>query len=330
MAQRRPGIAHSASRRGAARPVSWEEALRRYQLHLVTAVEASPLTLKRYQWSLDHFAAWWRSRPGVEDLAPAAILASDLRDYRDALRQERLWPGTARERPRKAAAINTLLAPLRAFLLWCREAGMLAEPPDFPRRVKAQPPGRQALAPADQRRLLRALEQGRSRRDLALVLVLLDAGLRVAELCALKWRDICLVRGRAELAIWHGKGDKQAAVPLSTRCRRALLELQQADAPGGDDPVFRSRKGGRGLTPRGVQDLLARYARRGGCAARVHPHQLRHTCASDMLSRGHQIPVVQAVLRHASYHTTMQYLHTTAEQIRAAVERERDEPEDEP
>jgi len=323
-AERRPRITHSRSRPPAApAPLDWAGLTQRYLAALVSR-EASPLTYRRYTAALQRFATWWAGARPEEPLSPAAVTGSDLRDYREALRDEDLAG-----RRRLASSVNALLGPVLGLLRWAHAQGALERLPELPRRLRQAPSRRTGIEPADQRRLLRAVERGGSRRDWALVLTLLDTGLRVAELCSLRWRDVELTRGRAEVRIL-GKGSREGVVPLSRRARRALLDLQAQARPGPDVPVFASRKGGRGLSPRGVQDLLAKYSRLAGTSVRLHPHQFRHALATDLLNAGQQLPTVQAILRHRSPATTLGYTHTSAAAIRAAVEREPADPGDEP
>ncbi len=305
---------------GSRASIYWDEAVRRYLDHLLGPAEASRHTILHYGHDLKAFHNWWRtdSARAGEELEPAAVLPSDLRDYKDWLRLSPIDQGTPRERTRKAGAVNAALAPVKSFLLWCEGAGIIAEAPEMPKRVKTARPPHKAIHPHDQKRLLRTVERGANKRDMAIFLVLLDCGLRVAELCALSWRDVNLIRGRSELYIWHGKGDKEAAVPLSRRARVVLLALRGDDADG-DAPVFASRKGGKAITPRGIQKLFERYGRLAGVQA--SPHQCRHSCAKDMLDRGEQVPTVQAVLRHRSVITTLGYCTSSPDQVRRAVER---------
>ena len=252
-------------------------------------------------------------------IEPAAVQYSDLRQYRDALRAELIDQGTPRARQRKPAAVNAIMSPLRSFLIWCEGAGLIDRVPEFPKHVKLGPAERKAISPKDQKRVERVMEKLGNASDWAMWVVFLDCGLRVSELCALRWRDVELTRGRAELYIRHGKGDKEGKVELSTRARAALLVLAKPKPPA-ESPVFLSRKHGSAITPRGIQNVFEHYGRMSG--VKMHPHQARHACATDMLNRGEQVPTVQAILRHRSPVTTLGYTHTTPEQRRRAVERE--------
>ena len=76
----------------------------------------------------------------------------------------------------------------------------------------------------------------------------------------------------------------------------------------GDDPVFRSRKGGA-LDPSQVHRIVKTAAARAGLSADISAHWLRHAHASHSLDRGSPIHLVQATLGHASVATTGRYLY---------------------
>ena len=157
------------------------------------------------------------------------------------------------------------------------------------------------LAEAEVQRLL-ALES--NPRNRALLTLLYAAGLRVSELCALRWRDLRpRDRGEAQLAVL-GKGGRTRVILLPARVA-ALL-----GPPGSPDaPLFASRKGGGSLHRGQVHRLVQAAARRAGLAAPVSPHWLRHAHASHALERGASLPLVQQTLGHASVATTGIYLH---------------------
>jgi integrase/recombinase XerC len=315
---KKPPAGHP-SQTGLAQPAGWGEAVTRFRNHLLGPAEASRYTVDHYGRDLGSFASWWGSaREGIE-LSPGAITDSDLRDWKEHLRTEPLDPTG---RTRKPAAVNAKLAAMRSFLGWARDAGILDQVPTVPKRVKAARPAYKAVPRADQNRLLRAVEFGRVKRDYALVLVLLDCGLRVSELCKLRWRDVEIGERKGDLAVWEGKGRKHRSVPIGKRCRAALRELRPRGVDP-NEPVFPSRKGAdksRPLTPRAVQLLLAKYGRISGVKA--SPHMFRHSCAKDMLDRGNQVTAVQAILGHESVNTTLGYLTSSPEDLRKAVERD--------
>jgi integrase/recombinase XerC len=321
-------IAYNKPRRKAVKKavlsLSWDEAVKQFQAHLSGPGEASSYTRNHYARDLDRFKDWWAIDPTRKDilLELPALVTSDLKDYREFLREQLVCTDTKRPRLRKAATVNAILSAVRSLLVWAEEAGVIKEVPRMPKRVKAMKPVYKAVPIPDQKRVVRAIERGRSKRDLAITLVFLDAGLRVAELCALLWRDIKLTRGSSEIYVWHGKGDKQRTVNLSSRARLALVALAK-DCQAPDKPVFKSRKQGKALTPRGVQDVIMKYAKNIGL--HISPHQLRHSFATDALARGNSITSVQAALGHQAVATTLLYATASPADMRRLVERGEEE-----
>jgi integrase/recombinase XerD len=142
-------------------------------------------------------------------------------------------------------------------------------------------------------------------RDRTLIRLLYFAGLRVSELCALKWRDL-KPRGDAGQITVFGKGEKTRTVLVGAAIWRSLLELKNNARK--DDPVFVSLKGGH-LSRSMVFHIVKDAAKRAGLEGNVSPHWLRHSHASHSLDRGAPIHLLQKTLGHSSVAITEMYLH---------------------
>jgi integrase len=161
--------------------------------------------------------------------------------------------------------------------------------------------------------LKKAEGQGET-RDILLIRTGLEAGLRVAELAGLHWSDVKITERKGRLTVRHGKGNKQRTIDLTKSLRHAFLEHGYERNRGKDKPVFENAHG-KGLSVRGIQDIVERLAattrvgRRpvglDGCTA----HTLRHTCADWLLNEvGLSVPEVAEILGHSDLKTTMVYL----------------------
>lgn len=166
------------------------------------------------------------------------------------------------------------------------------------------------------------------RRNRALISFLLNTGLRLAELCALRWRDISLQTGR--IHVHEGKGARDRILWCPTGCldklrawREDLFEIPEW-RDGKFQHVFATRDG-KPLGHRYVQRLISRYAVGVGIDRPVTPHLLRHTFATDLLTECKSLNVVQAALGHATIQTTMIYLHLTNGQLEDAMRNFRSE-----
>lgn len=148
-------------------------------------------------------------------------------------------------------------------------------------------------------------------RNHALLRLLYGAGLRRAEVCGLRWRDLQeshTLDGHptGQVAIF-GKGGKTRFV-LLTPDTWAEVSALRGDAAS-EAPVFPSRLRGRALSEAQVNNIVRQAAERAGITAPVSPHWLRHAHASHALDRKAPIHLVQATLGHASVATTGRYLH---------------------
>ena len=161
------------------------------------------------------------------------------------------------------------------------------------------------ILPENQVHTMIALEP--SHRNRVLLRLLYAAGVRVSEICGLKWKDTQEREGAGQVTIF-GKGGKTRMVLLSADTWKELTGLR-GEAAGPDMPVFVSRKGAGHLHPSMVNRIVAAAAERAGVGSPVSPHWFRHAHASHALDRGAPIHLVQATLGHASVATTGRYLH---------------------
>ncbi|HTJ84277.1 MAG TPA: tyrosine recombinase XerC [Polyangiaceae bacterium] len=153
-------------------------------------------------------------------------------------------------------------------------------------------------------------------RDRAVMELLYSSGLRVSELVGLDLDRLVLEEDRAEARV-IGKGDKERRVPIGEPARVALAKyLDERRLVAASDPaaVFLSRRGRR-MSVRSVQTLVKKYGALGAGRGDLHPHALRHTCATHMLDGGADLRAIQELLGHASLATTQRYTHVSVEQL---------------
>lgn len=184
---------------------------------------------------------------------------------------------------------------------------------------------RRLLATADRR-----THQGR--RDAAVLRVLVEAGLREGEVCALLVGNLKPIHGHDCL---HFESLKKRSgrrvlrvVPLTaetvTEIRRYWTAEYRTASPSESLPAFRTL-GARGpypkapLTPKALDGIVSRASRLAGINKRITPHSLRHTCATSLLRGGADLETVREVLGHASIATTARYLHSSLARTADAV-----------
>lgn len=225
----------------------------------------------------------------------AQVTLGDVQDFADSLETSGLAPSSC----------GRVISSVKSLLAFGNRIGML--PINVGVTLKAvavkNTLAERILTEAEVQKLI-VLEP--NARNQVMLRLLYAGGLRVSELCGLRWRDL-QARSEAEGQInVYGKGGKTRVVLLPATTWKEVVSLKEA--AGFNDPVFQSRKGGH-LHPSQVMRIVREAAHRAGINANVSPHWLRHAHASHSLDRGAPIHLVQATLGHASIATTGRYLH---------------------
>lgn len=147
-------------------------------------------------------------------------------------------------------------------------------------------------------------------RNRAAIELLYGAGLRVSELASLDRSDLDLEERL--VLVRHGKGRKQRRVPFGPPAAEALSAYLAA-VPDGGGALFLNRFHKR-LSTRALHRIVHRSGLANGVSG-VHPHALRHSCATHMLASGADLRAIQEQLGHASLSTTQRYAHVSVERI---------------
>jgi integrase/recombinase XerC len=226
-----------------------------------------------------------------------------------ALQPEPLRAVVAAEhrRGRSPKSLQRRLSACRSFYRWLLRHGRIqASPAAAIRAPKAPRKLPQVLDADEAARLVEVpTDVPLGLRDRALLELFYSSGLRLGELCALRWQDLDLADG---LVTVLGKGGKTRSVPVGSHARNALAAWRAEQRPATNDtPVFPGRNGP--ITPRAVQLRLRLLAHRQGLFKRVHPHLLRHSFASHVLESSGDLRGVQELLGHADIATTQIYTH---------------------
>jgi len=225
-----------------------------------------------------------------------------------ALKGERLRAFVAAEHRRglSGKSLQRRLSACRRFFSWQIKNGLLAADPTAGLRApKAQRKLPQVLDADEAARLVEVpTDVPLGVRDRALLELFYSSGLRLSELCALRWRDLDLHGGEVRVL---GKGSKVRIVPVGSHARAALAAWGKETSVVADAPVFPGRNGP--ISPRAVQARLRTLAQRQGIWKRVHPHLLRHSFASHVLESSGDLRGVQELLGHADIATTQIYTH---------------------
>ncbi len=277
-------------------------------------------SIKSYQQDIKHFAAWFQTVNGQE-FEPALITGVDLRSYRSQALHDRVAPTT----------FNRRRACLRRLVAWAIDCGLLNYDPfqgiDPIAQVEPSP---RWLSEAEYRKLMRQVEltvngarseyaRWQSIRDQAIVVLMLHAGLREAEVCSLDWSDLLIGERKGKVIVYWGKGPKKRVVPLSNEARRAV-QLWQKTGSREAGAVF-AGKGGERIGVKLVQNRVRALRTAAGLDRDVTPHALRHTFAKRLLDAGTPLTVVSKLLGHSRTDTTARYVQPSWEDFEKAVEK---------
>lgn len=152
-------------------------------------------------------------------------------------------------------------------------------------------------------------------RNLCLMRVMLDAGLRASEALKLTVFDINWQSGK--LKVVEGKGKKDRILWLNEDCLN-LLQKWREKRPTKSNLLFTTLDGAS-IDDRYLRRMIKRYGKKAGITKDVHPHMLRHTFATDLYSQTKNIRMVQKALGHSDLASTMIYTHIIDDEMEAAM-----------
>lgn len=315
-----------------------EKLLKDYLAYLEIERGRSVKTRENYERYLQEFLEFTGAK------SPKDITERAVRDFRMNLARitrpsDKAQPfdgaqGQRSRRPLKRITQSYYVIALRNFLKYLARHDIKVMAPEKIELPKIAQRQIDIVEYKDLERLLAAPKGSdlRSLRDKAILELFFSTGLRLAELCGLD-RTIDLKRG--ELSV-RGKGDKLRVVFISDSACEAIqsylkkrgdtetsLFVSLTRGSGVRGPAAaKALAGGQGsrvigkITPRSVQRMIEFRAKQAGIAKRIHPHQLRHSFATDLLVNGADLRSVQELLGHSNISTTQIYTHLTNKELR--------------
>ncbi len=247
-----------------------------WTLHLRSKGRA-PRTILTYQNAMAKLDAFLENRGMPRELR--------------GIRREHLeaWIVDMQDRGLQPATVSIRFRAIRRFFGWLIDEDEIERNPMDKMSTPTVPINPPTVLPdADAERLLGACKGTDyiSRRDLAILSLMLDTGLRRGELAGLRVADLNLNQMVAFVEASTSKSRRGRAVVFGASTAKAITRyLRHPKAPRNpDEPLWRARTG-LPLTGNEIYHTIRRRAKQAGL--RVHPHQLRHTWASSMLASGH-------------------------------------------
>lgn len=249
-------------------------------------------------------------------------LSVDLvRDFVLHLQTRRKWPDRQchlAEQNLRAISVQTYVRALRGFFNWIYREGYTREnilanlrPPKAPRTLA------EVLRDEEVGRILACVDPETSwgSRDSAMLIVMLDTGLRLSEVANLAMANAHLDEGYLKVM---GKGAKERMVPIGGVAQKALLRYVYKFRPeplnASEDTLFLTPEG-RAMSANGVQMVIRRLALKSG-VKRLHPHLCRHTFATNYLMNGGDVFTLQQILGHTTLEMVRRYVNLASAHVR--------------
>lgn len=263
----------------------------------------------------------WLRQTNSEGLRPHELTADHIRSFRLHLSRQMHphKPGVSLERSTQ----NYYLIAVRSLLNCFADRDILSLPSEKIKLPKNKKERQVKFLTIEQ---LEAFFEApdtstlRGMRDRAILESLFSTGMRIAELVALNKEQIKIDEETKELELSiMGKNSSVRTVYFSERAIHWLYEylIRRKD----EDPAlfiaFKGQKGSVGrITPRSVQKLFKKYSAVSGIPLFTTPHVMRHSFATDLLSKGVDIRTLQEFLGHRNISATQIYAHVTNKRLR--------------
>ncbi len=274
-----------------------------FRLHSSHTVATRRIFIKNLLWFLEHRG---HGQCGPTELKHFFV-------YRSSGHQEAegRWGNPRLEKPLRSISVKDYFVNLAFMFDWIVSEGYLdASPLQGLPIPKVRASQIQPLSDAHVTALLEAARKTRSpKRDTAILLLLLDCGLRASELCNLKMNDLDVEVRRCYVL---GKGNKHRSVFFGRTTAKALWQYLRAERREPDELVFyaeRGHKAKEALTRNGLGQLVRRLGAAAGVkAVRCSPHSLRHTYAVSFLRAGGNVFTLREALGHTNLQMTQKYV----------------------
>jgi len=279
----------------------------------------SPKTRSWYRDSLGQFRAYLEAHGLSTVLGDIDI--HRVRDFILYLQSKHKWddhpsiPGHGRKL--SPVSVRTKVRAIRAFFSWVYREGFTDEnlladlkPPKAPRKLV------RVLTLEEIRRLVSAIDRRTisGARNFALLVTLLDTGLRLSEIANLQMKNVLMDSGYVKV---FGKGSKERIVPVGATVRSALqryIAFSRGEGAYPDiDNVFLALDGFP-MTGNAIYLVLKRLGKRTGIP-RLHPHLCRHTFAVNYLMNGGDVFSLQQILGHTTLEMVRRYVTLASPQV---------------
>ena len=248
--------------------------------------------------NLEKFSNWLTNVKQLD-----SITTDDLSEYLSKRKKEGL----------AASSIRQNVVSLKIFFRFLCNHKILSE--DIAEELFSPKPEQLLPKTINQKDVIRLLESIETSdplgmRDRALIELLYSSGLRLGEIMEALLENLYLEEGHIRVT---GKGNKTRIVPIGKKALEAInnyLEKGRKKLVNSKSTshIFLSIRGKK-LSPSRIWQIVKERSKRANINSPIHPHQLRHSFATHLLSGGADLRIIQELLGHADISTTQAYTH---------------------
>ncbi len=287
-----------------------EEQLLAFLSHLQQEYRYSENTIAAYRNDLSQFLEYVESHSGSKLSDWSTVAEDDIEAYLTYMKHK--------DQPYASSTIARKVAAIKSFYNYLAAEGIVSDNPtidiDSPKVKKRLP---QTLSLAEVERLLESpssINTPKNLRDVTLLNVLYETGMRVTEVVSIQLEDVDLKHAVLSSPTRQGEARE---IPLEDTTQTLLAEYIAEGRPQlaknkAERALFLNHRGEK-LTRQGLWLIIKGYARQAGLNTEVTPHTLRHSFAVHRLNKGSKLEDIQHLLGHANISTTQ--IYTQMEQV---------------
>ena len=291
-------------------------------------------TMASYEQTLRLFERWCREQLNIVDVdkVTEAVIRRYINDlqergkysfYSNDKGKEKNFPDRRRDfrKPISVCTINNYIRNLRVFFNWMDLEGTIRKNPmKKVRQLKDNRKAKEYISDEDFKKLIKSMDKSyfSEHRDYAMIMLMIDSGMRLGECSCLLMEDINLARHQIALRAEITKGRKDRMVYFSAKTEQVIRRwIQYKDRYVETDYLFPVQNGtGMHIQVGNFETNFKKYLKRVGLDENITPHCLRNNFAKRCLMNGMDIFTLSRILGHSSVTVTEQaYLDLTDEDI---------------
>lgn len=274
---------------------------------------------ENYSRFLKKFLDWLKEN-NLNDLKPHQLSPVHLWEYRVFLSRQAL---SKSKKPLKKTTQNYYLIALRSFLNYFANRDIISLPAEKVKLAKVKDEKTVHFLTLEQIEKLFSAPDVSTRsglRDRTILESLFSTGLRISELVSLNKEQIRIKPLTKDLEVGIiGKGGRPRTVYFSERAviwLRKYLESRKDNEKSLFVNYQSGKNSSRRLTSRSIEKIIKKYDLLAGLPINTTPHTLRHSFATDLLTQGADLRIIQELLGHRNIVTTQIYTHVTNKRLR--------------